>query len=105
MLFKVVAFIRYIQMAYDVETFILGNTVKVAVRNIIVLLNYLFNDNCGEEKTPSHVIDAIIYDFLPDIISYYESEEGQRAFEKWKAERLQKAQPQNNLCKKKTART
>ena len=83
MLFKVLAFIRYIQMAYNVETFIFGNTFKRAVRNIIVLLNYLFQDNHGEEKTPSHVIDAIIYDFLPDIIAYYESEEGQRAFEKW----------------------
>ena len=97
MLFKVVAFIRYIQMSYDVETFIFGNTVKGVVKSIIELLSHLFHDNHGEEKTPAHVIDAIIYDFLPDIIAYYESEEGQRAFEKWKAERLQKAQSQNNL--------
>lgn len=35
---------------------------------------------------PDHVIESIARCLLPDILSYYESEEGQKEFEKWKAE-------------------
>lgn len=35
---------------------------------------------------PEHVIEDIARCILPDIIAYYESEEGQKEFEKWKAE-------------------
>lgn len=35
---------------------------------------------------PDHVIEEIARCILPDIIAYYESEEGQREFQKWKAE-------------------
>ena len=59
----------------------------------------LWDDN-GEENTPENVINAIIDDFLPDIIAYYESKEGQEAFAKWKSERLQKMQQNNSEVKK-----
>ena len=33
---------------------------------------------------PEHAIEAIARVLLPDILAYYESEEGQRAFAAWK---------------------
>lgn len=33
---------------------------------------------------PEHAIEAVARVLLPDILAYYESEEGQRAFAKWK---------------------
>lgn len=36
---------------------------------------------------PQHAIEAIARCILPDIIAYYETEEGQREFQKWKAKR------------------
>lgn len=39
-----------------------------------------------ESDLPEHVIEDIARCILPDIIAYYESEEGQREFEKWKSE-------------------
>ena len=34
---------------------------------------------------PQHIIESIARCILPDIISYYETEEGQRQFQEWKA--------------------
>ena len=36
---------------------------------------------------PQHAIEAIARCILPDIIAYYETEEGQREFREWKAKR------------------
>lgn len=36
---------------------------------------------------PPHAIEAIARCILPDIIAYYETEEGQREFREWKAKR------------------
>ena len=36
---------------------------------------------------PPHAIEAIARCILPDIIAYYETEEGQRKFREWKARR------------------
>ena len=38
---------------------------------------------------PQHEIEKIARCILPDIYAYYESEEGQRAFAEWKAQREQ----------------
>ena len=35
---------------------------------------------------PQHKIEAIARCLLPDILAFYESEEGQREFAQWKAE-------------------
>ena len=35
---------------------------------------------------PQHKIEAIARCLLPDIIAFYESEEGQKEFTRWKAE-------------------
>ena len=34
---------------------------------------------------PQHIIESIARCILPDIIAYYETEEGQREFREWKA--------------------
>ena len=36
---------------------------------------------------PQHKIEAIARCIFPDILTYYESEEGQREFAAWKAQR------------------
>ena len=36
---------------------------------------------------PQHEIEHIARCILPDILAYYESEEGQREFQKWLAQR------------------
>ena len=34
---------------------------------------------------PQHIIESIARCILPNIIAYYETEEGQRQFQEWKA--------------------
>ena len=34
---------------------------------------------------PQHIIESIARCILPDVIAYYETEEGQRQFQEWKA--------------------
>ena len=36
---------------------------------------------------PQHALETIARILLPDILAYYESEEGQREFAEWKAQR------------------
>ena len=35
---------------------------------------------------PKYVLESLAKTFLPDIIAFYESEEGQREFQEWKQE-------------------
>ena len=44
---------------------------------------------------PDHVVESIARLILPDILAYYESEEGQREFAEWK-----KAQAENEKKEK-----
>ena len=36
---------------------------------------------------PEHELESLARCFIPDIIAFYESEEGQKEYEQWKAER------------------
>lgn len=49
---------------------------------------------------PQHEIEIIARCIFPDILAFYESEEGQREFAEWKAEQSEKA---NSDHKKKSA--
>lgn len=40
----------------------------------------------NETNIPEHQIEAIARCLLPDILKFYESEEGQRKFTEWKAQ-------------------
>ena len=44
---------------------------------------------------PQHEIEAIARCIMPDILAYYESEEGQREFSEWKAQRAHKKEEQS----------
>lgn len=41
----------------------------------------------NDTNIPEHKIEAIARCLLPDILKFYESEEGQREFTEWKAQR------------------
>ena len=44
---------------------------------------------------PQHEIEAIARCIWPDILAFYESKEGQREFEEWKARRQAKREKEN----------
>lgn len=46
----------------------------------------------NDSGIPQHEIEHIARCILPDIIAFYESEEGQREFQEWKARREVEAQ-------------
>ena len=43
-------------------------------------------DPTTKSGVPKHVADAIARTFLPDIIAFFQSEEGRREFEEWEQE-------------------
>lgn len=45
---------------------------------------------------PQHTIESIARRLLPDIMAYYQSEEGQREFAEWKAEQEKLKTPKDN---------
>ena len=45
---------------------------------------------------PQHNIESIARRLLPDIMEYYQSEEGQREFTEWKAEQEKLKTPKDN---------
>ena len=50
----------------------------------------------NNSNIPQHVIERIARCILPDIIAFYESEEGQREFAEWKAQQAEKAAKKNS---------
>lgn len=53
---------------------------------------------------PQHQIEAIARCILPDILAFYESEEGQREFAEWKKRReVKRREAENESIRKKTA--
>ena len=53
------------------------------------------HDRSGEFRitscVPRHKIEAIARTFFPDLAAFYQTEEGQREFEEWRAKRKKKA--------------
>ena len=43
-------------------------------------------DPTTKSGVPKHVVEAMVRTFLPDIIAFFESEEGRREFEEWEQE-------------------
>ena len=48
----------------------------------------------NQTQIPDHVIESIALAILPDIVAFYNSEEGQREFAEWKAKRAEAKLPQ-----------
>ena len=43
-----------------------------------------------KSELPEHEIEALAKCFLPDILEYFNSEEGKKEFEEWKENRIDK---------------
>jgi len=43
-------------------------------------------DPTTKSGVPKHIVEAMVRTFLPDIIAFFESEEGRREFEEWEQE-------------------
>ena len=63
---------------------------KLMKRAVYVLL-WLIHDKSGEYRPrsciPKHEIEAIVRTFYPAVAAFFESEEGNREFEEWKAKK------------------
>ena len=58
-------------------------------KRFILRLQFAFRDPRGEShipQIPEHIRKEIARCLLPDIVAYFESEQGQREFEAWKAQ-------------------
>ena len=53
-------------------------------------LKEILGNNRGECELPDHLIKEFARCLLPDILAYFESEEGQAAFEEWKSKKNDK---------------
>lgn len=78
---------------FEQDAYVHGNWFK----RLILRIQYLLRDTHGEghlPQIPKHIRMEIARCLLPDIIAYFESEEGQKEFAEWKeqqeAERNQK---------------
>jgi hypothetical protein len=71
------------------------NKVKAFLKLILII----FQDKSGQLdiKIPKHEIEAIARCLLPDIIAFFESEEGRKEFEEWK--RQQESNKANSQAK------
>lgn len=56
-------------------------------RRLYLHLVRILRDRKGAVGIPKHVLESIVDSMLPDIIAFFETDEGQREFEEWKAER------------------
>ena len=53
-------------------------------RRLYLHMVRVLRDRKGEAGIPKHVLEAIVDTMLPDIVAFFETEEGQREFEEWK---------------------
>ena len=59
-------------------------------KRFLMRLEFVFRDTRGEgraPKIPEHIITEVARCLMPDILAFYESEEGKKIFEEWKAKR------------------
>ena len=68
---------------FEQDAYVYGNW----FRRLILKIQYLLCDKHGEGQLPNipdHIRMEIARCLLPDIIAFYESEEGRKEFEEWK---------------------
>ena len=64
-------------------------------KRLLLRIEFVFRDTRGEShipQIPKHIRIEIARCLLPDIIAYYESEQGQREFEEWKKQQISQNQ-------------
>ena len=61
------------------------------MKRAVYVLLWLAHDKSGEYRPrsciPKHEIEAIVRAFYPAVVAFFESEEGKREFEEWKAKK------------------
>ena len=60
-------------------------------KRLLLRIEFVFRDTRGEShipEIPKHIRMEIARCLLPDIVAYFESEEGQKEFEEWKMNNL-----------------
>ena len=56
-------------------------------RKIWLRIVQTLRNRSGSVGIPIHVLESIVDTMLPDIVAFFETDEGKREFEAWKAER------------------
>ena len=67
-------------------------------KRFLLRLEFLFRDTRGEShlpQLPPHIITEVTRCLMPDIIAFYESEEGKKIFEEWKKNQIVKQCSEN----------
>ena len=70
-------------------------------KKIWMCLQYIYWDICGQmhhPKIPDYIIQEMARCLLPDLIAFYETEEGKAAFSQWKAEKDAKKKEQSKVA-------
>ena len=60
------------------------------LKKILICLRFTWKSTRAELALSDEIVESIVDLMLPDIISFFESEEGKKEFEEWKAERKSK---------------
>ena len=79
------------------DAYINGSWIKRAWMRV----QYIFLDRSGQihhSKIPDHIIQEMARCLLPDLIAFYESEEGMAAFNQWKAEQDAKKKEESKVA-------
>lgn len=72
--------------------------VYIALECLCQRASALLHNKTAEVNIPDHVIREMARCLLPDLIAFYESEEGKAAFVQWKAEREAKKKEQSKVA-------
>ena len=68
-------------------------------KRLLLRIEFVFRDTHGEghiPNIPNHIRMEIARCLLPDIVAFYESEQGQKEFEEWKKQQVSITQAQEN---------
>ena len=66
-------------------------------KRFLLLIEFAFRSTRGENqiKVSPHIITEMARCLMPDIVAFYQSEEGKKMFEEWKAKRLAESEKEN----------
>ena len=61
------------------------------LRKVWLHIVQTFQNGKGSAGIPIHVLESIVDTMLPDIVAFFETDDGKREFEEWKADRRRAA--------------
>lgn len=60
------------------------------LKKVLIRLHYTLTNNKAEIVLSDEIVESIVDTMLPDIIAFFETEEGRKEFEEWKSARENK---------------